>query len=73
MTDPFADSTQQPKVYCILSPEASEDDRSRLDGKVRPLDHRAFGVSSEVNEQPSHGIDICAGFPEAVQWSGEVR
>uniref|UniRef100_A0A673KP75 E3 ubiquitin-protein ligase UBR4 n=1 Tax=Sinocyclocheilus rhinocerous TaxID=307959 RepID=A0A673KP75_9TELE len=30
-----ADSTVQPKFYCVLSPEASEDDRSRLDGKVR--------------------------------------
>uniref|UniRef100_A0A8C2GSI0 Ubiquitin protein ligase E3 component n-recognin 4 n=1 Tax=Cyprinus carpio TaxID=7962 RepID=A0A8C2GSI0_CYPCA len=29
-----ADSTVQPKFYCVLSPEASEDDRSRLDGKA---------------------------------------
>ncbi|KAG7276340.1 hypothetical protein CRUP_032395 [Coryphaenoides rupestris] len=29
-----ADATVQPKFYCILSPEASEDDLSRLDGKV---------------------------------------
>ncbi|XP_045063212.1 E3 ubiquitin-protein ligase UBR4-like isoform X2 [Coregonus clupeaformis] len=30
-----ADSTVvQPKFYCVLSPEASEDDRSRLDSKV---------------------------------------
>uniref|UniRef100_A0A673LQI7 E3 ubiquitin-protein ligase UBR4-like n=1 Tax=Sinocyclocheilus rhinocerous TaxID=307959 RepID=A0A673LQI7_9TELE len=29
-----ADSTVQPKFYCVLSPEASEDDRGRLDGKA---------------------------------------
>lgn len=28
------DSTLQPRFYCVLSPEASEDDRSRLDSKV---------------------------------------
>uniref|UniRef100_A0A8C2KCQ3 Ubiquitin protein ligase E3 component n-recognin 4 n=1 Tax=Cyprinus carpio TaxID=7962 RepID=A0A8C2KCQ3_CYPCA len=27
-------SAVQPKFYCVLSPEASEDDRSRLDGKA---------------------------------------
>ncbi|KAJ8017247.1 hypothetical protein DPEC_G00015820 [Dallia pectoralis] len=32
-----ADSTVvQPKFYCVLSPESSEDDRSRLDSKVYP-------------------------------------
>ncbi|KAK7896704.1 hypothetical protein WMY93_022029 [Mugilogobius chulae] len=31
-----ADSNVQPKFYCVLSPEASEDDISRLDGKVFP-------------------------------------
>lgn len=31
----FSDSTVQPKFYCILSPETSEDDISRLDSKVR--------------------------------------
>lgn len=30
------DSNVQPKFYCVLSPEASEDDRSRLDSKVKP-------------------------------------
>ncbi|XP_030194560.1 E3 ubiquitin-protein ligase UBR4 isoform X5 [Gadus morhua] len=29
-----ADATLQPKFYCILSPDASEDDLSRLDSKV---------------------------------------
>ena len=29
------DSNVQPKFYCVLSPEASEDDISRLDSKVR--------------------------------------
>ncbi|XP_016135663.1 E3 ubiquitin-protein ligase UBR4-like [Sinocyclocheilus grahami] len=29
-----ADSTVQPKFYCVLSPDASEDDRGRLDGKA---------------------------------------
>ncbi|KAM6976924.1 E3 ubiquitin-protein ligase UBR4 [Aplochiton taeniatus] len=29
-----ADSNNQPKFYCLLSPEASEDDRSKLDSKV---------------------------------------
>lgn len=28
------DSNVQPKFYCVLSPEASEDDISRLDSKV---------------------------------------
>lgn len=31
----FLDSNVQPKFYCVLSPEASEDDISRLDSKVR--------------------------------------
>lgn len=31
------DSTVQPKFYCLLSPEASEDDISRLDSKVITL------------------------------------
>ncbi|XP_008300472.1 E3 ubiquitin-protein ligase UBR4 isoform X1 [Stegastes partitus] len=31
-----ADSNVQPKFYCVLSPEASEDDISRLDSKVFP-------------------------------------
>lgn len=30
----FPDSTVQPKFYCLLSPETSEDDISRLDSKV---------------------------------------
>ncbi|TRY87095.1 hypothetical protein DNTS_009169 [Danionella cerebrum] len=29
-----ADSTLQPKFYCVLSPEPSEDEKSRLDSKV---------------------------------------
>ncbi|MGH0168045.1 UNVERIFIED_CONTAM: hypothetical protein FKN15_073672 [Acipenser sinensis] len=32
-----ADSTPQPKFYCVLSPEASEDDMSRLDSKIFPV------------------------------------
>nr|XP_023697265.1 E3 ubiquitin-protein ligase UBR4 [Paramormyrops kingsleyae] len=32
-----ADSAMQPKFYCVLSPEASEDDRNRLDSKVFPV------------------------------------
>ncbi|KAK5619189.1 E3 ubiquitin-protein ligase ubr4 [Crenichthys baileyi] len=31
-----ADSNVQPKFYCVLSPEASEDDISRLDAKAFP-------------------------------------
>ncbi|XP_058849008.1 E3 ubiquitin-protein ligase UBR4 isoform X2 [Acipenser ruthenus] len=31
------DSTPQPKFYCVLSPEASEDDMSRLDSKIFPV------------------------------------
>ncbi|KAK2851204.1 hypothetical protein Q5P01_007480 [Channa striata] len=31
-----ADSNVQPKFYCVLSPEVSEDDISRLDSKVFP-------------------------------------
>ncbi|XP_072569550.1 E3 ubiquitin-protein ligase UBR4 isoform X8 [Paramormyrops kingsleyae] len=30
-------SAMQPKFYCVLSPEASEDDRNRLDSKVFPV------------------------------------
>lgn len=35
----FLDSNLQPKFYCLLSPEASEEDISRLDSNVRQLQY----------------------------------
>lgn len=40
------DSNIQPKFYCVLSPEASEDDRSRLDSKVNPQLRSGFAVEN---------------------------
>lgn len=31
----FKDTNAQPKFYCVLSPETSEDDINRLDSKVK--------------------------------------
>lgn len=41
----LSDSVPQPRFYCILSPEASEDDLNRLDSTVlpaSPVPHPAF-------------------------------
>lgn len=43
------DSNLQPKFYCVLSPEASEDDRSRLDSKVKPnIMHAQFAAQNNL-------------------------
>uniref|UniRef100_W5MAW8 Ubiquitin protein ligase E3 component n-recognin 4 n=1 Tax=Lepisosteus oculatus TaxID=7918 RepID=W5MAW8_LEPOC len=50
-----ADSTPQPKFYCVLSPEASEDDRSHLDSSVFQV---LFNRATKYDELYSYLISL---------------
>lgn len=59
------DSTVQPKFYCLLSPEASEDDISRLDSKVITLvlSGMSFNITSTQDLQCPLTPFSLAGLP----------
>lgn len=69
-----ADSTVQPKFYCLLSPEASEDDISRLDTKVNTIVgiYLCFNIVSTPKLHNTLTTFSLAGVSKTSQWIGQV-